>query len=200
MTAGFFLLSQGFRTFVYLVSPSLFLLSFCGFCAKITDEITDEIADGSRTIHADTPAPQNFLFILYLPLDFTLLLAYNKHVDKRGARPKEDTKMLMNAEMIKNIKQTAEYMNLRYDYDYIGVRVQEVPFELGSIDHNSHVWDDGDDTGVELDGICACTLDRLGSNNYFGDHVAIICGNDVEYGEDDGEIIIRDAEVVKVIC
>lgn len=108
--------------------------------------------------------------------------------------------MLMNAEMIKNIKQTAEDMDLRYDYDYIGVRVQEVPFELGSVDHNSHVWDDGDDTGVELDGICACTLDRLGANNYFGDHVAIICGNDVEYGEDDGEIIIRDAEVVKVIC
>ena len=196
MTAGFFLLSQGFRTFAYPVLHSLFLLRFCEFCVKITDEITD----GSRTIHADAPALQNFLFILYFPLDFTPLLAYNNRVNKRGAQPKEDTKMLMNAEMIKNIKQTAEDMDLRYDYDYIGVRVQEVPFELGSIDHNSHVWDDGDDTGVELDGICACTLDRLGANNYFGDHVAIICGNDVEYGEDDGEIIIRDAEVVKVIC
>mgnify|MGYP004658935355 CR=1 FL=1 len=27
-----------------------------------------------------------------------------------------------------------------------------------------------------------------------------ICGNEAEYGEDDGELIIRDAEVVKVIC
>nr|DAW41335.1 MAG TPA: hypothetical protein [Caudoviricetes sp.] len=56
------------------------------------DEIKDEIADGSRTIHADTPAPQIFLFILQFPLDFTLLLAYNKHVNKRGAQPRRKEK------------------------------------------------------------------------------------------------------------
>ena len=108
--------------------------------------------------------------------------------------------MMMNAEMIKNIKKIAEEMDLSWDYEFVGVRVQEQEFELGTIEHLSHVWDNGDDTGVELDGICVCSLDRLGANNYFGNHVAIICGNDVEYGEDDGEIIIRDAEVVKVIC
>ena len=88
--------------------------------------------------------------------------------------------MMMNAEMIKNIKKVAEEMDLSWDYEF--------------------VWDNGDDTGVEHDGICVCSLDRLGVNNYFGDHVAIICGNEAEYGEDDGELIIRDAEVVKVIC
>lgn len=108
--------------------------------------------------------------------------------------------MMMNAEMIKNIKKVAEEMGLSWDYEFVGVRVQEQDFELGTIEHLSHVWDNGDDTGVELDGICVCSLDRLGVNNYFGDHVAIICGNEVEYGEDDGELIIRDAEVVKVIC
>ena len=108
--------------------------------------------------------------------------------------------MMMNAEMIKNIKKVAEEMGLRWDYEFVGVRVQEQDFELGTIEHLSHVWDNGDDTGVELDGICVCSLDRLGVNNYFGDHVAIICGNEAEYGEDDGELIIRDAEVVKVIC
>ena len=108
--------------------------------------------------------------------------------------------MMMNAEMIKNIKKVAEEMDLSWDYEFVGVRVQEQEFELGTIEHLSHVWDNGDDTGVELDGICVCKLDRLGVNQYFGDHVAIICGNEAEYGEDDGEIIIRDAEVVKVIC
>lgn len=108
--------------------------------------------------------------------------------------------MMMNAEMIKNIKKVAEEMGLSWDYEFVGVRVQEQDFELGTIEHLSHVWDNGDDTGVELDGICACKLDRLGVNQYYGDHVAIICGNDAEYGEDDGELIIRDAEVVKVIC
>lgn len=108
--------------------------------------------------------------------------------------------MEMSADMIKNIKKIAEEMDLNRDYTYVGVRVQEQEFELGAIDHFSHAWDDGDDTGIELDGICTCKLDRLGRNQYFGDHVAIICGNEAEYGEDDGELIIRDAEVVKVIC
>lgn len=108
--------------------------------------------------------------------------------------------MKMTAEMITEIKNIVEDMDLAWNYEYIGVRVQEQEFEIGAIEHRSHVWDNGDDTGVELDGICACKLNRLGVNQYFGGHVAIICGNEAEYGEDDGEIIIRDAEVVKVIC
>jgi hypothetical protein len=108
--------------------------------------------------------------------------------------------MMMNAEMINTIKNIAEEMDLSWDYEFVGVRVQEQEFELGTIEHLSHLWDNGDDTSVELDGICVCSLYRLGANNYFGNHVAIICGNEAEYGEDDGELIIRDAEVVKVIC
>ena len=108
--------------------------------------------------------------------------------------------MKMTAEMIKEIKKIADDMDLTWDYEYVGVRVQEQAFELGSISHLSHVWDNGEDTGVELDGICVCDLDRLGHEHYFGDHVAIICGNEASYGEDDGELIIRDAEVVNVIC
>lgn len=107
---------------------------------------------------------------------------------------------MMSAEMIENIKKIAEEMDLSWDYEFVGVRVQEQEFELGTIEHLSHVWDNGDDTGVELDGICVCNLDRMGVNDYFGSHIAIICGNEAEYGEDDGELIIRDAEVVKVIC
>lgn len=61
--------------------------------------------------------------------------------------------MMMNAEMIKNIKKIAEEMDLSWDYEFVGVRVQEQDFELGTIEHLSHVWDNGDDTGVELDGI-----------------------------------------------
>lgn len=100
---------------------------------------------------------------------------------------------------IRAIKDTADEMGLSWDYEFVGVRVQEEGFDFGEIDHLSHVWDNGDDTGVELDGICACKLDRLGVNRYYGDHAAIICGNDAEYGEDDGEIIIRDAVVVKIL-
>lgn len=100
---------------------------------------------------------------------------------------------------IRAIKDAADEMGLSWDYEFVGVRVQEREFDLGEIDHLSHVWDNGEDTGVALDGICACKLDRLGVNRYYGNHAAIICGNEAEYGEDDGEIIIRDAVVVKIL-
>lgn len=108
--------------------------------------------------------------------------------------------MKLTHDMIQEIKDAAE--DLRWDYDAIGVRIQDdIPFELGPISHLSHVWDDGEDTGEELPGICTVNIDALsGSHIYFGDHVAIICGNCWEYGEDPGEIIISDPVVVRVIC
>lgn len=108
--------------------------------------------------------------------------------------------MKMTAEMIARIKNIVEDMDLAWNYEYIGVRVQTRAFEMGAISHLSHVWDNGDDTGVELDGISTCKVDRLGRTEYYGDHVAIICGNEADYGEDDGELVIRDAEVVAIIC
>ena len=47
--------------------------------------------------------------------------------------------MMMNAEMIKNIKKVAEEMDLSWDYEFVGVRVQEQEFELGTIEDLSHV-------------------------------------------------------------
>ena len=111
----------------------------------------------------------------------------------------------LTADMIPQINAIVEEMDLAWEYEYIGVRIQNPEFELGTIDHVSHRWDDGVDTGEELDGICTLSvkaLPRLRNllSGYIGEHVAIICGNYAEYGEDDGEIIIRDAEVVSIIC
>ena len=101
--------------------------------------------------------------------------------------------------MIACIKDAVASMDLEFAYEYIGVRVQEQPFELGEISHLSHVWVDGEDTGAELDGISVCDLDKLGLNCYMGQHAAIICGCNASYGEDVGEIIISDPVVVKVL-
>lgn len=108
--------------------------------------------------------------------------------------------MMFSIEMIDKIKSLIDELELDCEYDYIGVRVQDTPFELGPIEHLSHVWVDNEDTGEELHGICATRIDRLGANYYYGDHVAIICGYSAEYGEDVGEIIIEDAVVAAVIC
>lgn len=114
--------------------------------------------------------------------------------------------MKLNTAMISEIRNTIEVMNLDFEYDYIGVRVQEQPFELGKIDHMSKVWIEDVETAEYLNGICATSVDFLGlvfadcNGEYFGDHVAIICGNEAEYGTDVGEIIIRDAIVSAIIC
>lgn len=108
--------------------------------------------------------------------------------------------MKLTSEMIKKINEKVEELELEETYAYVGVRVQEVPFELGQIDHCSKVWVDGEETDEELDGVCATKLDKLTANEYFGDYVAILCGNSAEYGEDAGEIIISDAIVASIIC
>ena len=108
--------------------------------------------------------------------------------------------MKLTAEIVERVKGIANGL----DYDYIGFRVQEVPFSLGGMNHRSHVWDDGNDTGEELDGVCALDVrsmffrpSRYGE--YIGDYAAIVAGNYAEYGVDAGEIVISDPVVVEVI-
>ena len=88
------------------------------------------------------------------------------------------------------------------DYEKIAIRVQDVPFSIGPMDHCSHVWVDGEETEDLLDGICAqdiATIDQY-HNNYFGSHIALVAGNDYTYGEDYGEVIISDAVVIAILA
>lgn len=104
-------------------------------------------------------------------------------------------------EAIENIMNRIEEIRENSDYEYIGVRVQENEFVKGEILDNSFVWVDGEITDEELDGTCAVKLeDAELAKGYFGDHVAIIGGDYMEYGQDLGEIIIRDAEVLEVLA
>ena len=112
--------------------------------------------------------------------------------------------MKLTQKMIDRINSMIE--NLHDEYEYVGIRTQEEPFELGEMDHVSHIWVDGDDTGEELGGVSALSLTsktidwaKLAST-YYGDHVAIICGYSASFGDDDGEIIIEDPEVVEIIA
>ena len=104
-------------------------------------------------------------------------------------------------EAIENIKNRIDEIRENSEYDYIGVRVQESEFSEGEILDNSFVWVDGKMTDEELDGTCAVKLEDVDlAKGYFGDHVAIIGSNSMEYGQDLGEIILRDAEVLEVIA
>lgn len=104
-------------------------------------------------------------------------------------------------EAIKNIMNRTDEIKENSEYEYIGVRVQENEFAEGEILDNSFVWVDGEMTDEELDGTCAVKLeDAELANGYFGEHVAIIGSNSMEYGQDLGEIILRDAEVMEVLA
>ncbi len=115
---------------------------------------------------------------------------------------------MTKAELIAIIEEVIESTD--YAYNHYGVRTQEEEFSLGPITHLSKVWDDGDETEEELDGICATDAenhsavamhcsDNASSSHYFGGHIAILGCNNCDYGEDYGEIIMRDADVLRII-
>ena len=101
--------------------------------------------------------------------------------------------------MIERVKALAE--ELSWDYEKVCIRVQDVPFDMGPMDHRSHVWIDNEETEEELDGVCV--LDSAYADlakHYCGDHVAIIAGNEYSYGQDVGEISLQDAVVVEILA
>lgn len=107
---------------------------------------------------------------------------------------------MTKAEAIKNIMNRINEIKENAEFEYIGVRVQENAFTEGESLDNSFVWVDGEMTDEELGGTCAVKLeDAELANGYFGEHVAIIGSNSMEYGQDLGEIILKDAEVMEVL-
>lgn len=91
---------------------------------------------------------------------------------------------------------------LQEKYEFIGIRTQKVPFVLGPCDHRSNRWDDGTDTGEPLDGLCATNIQyyanyqhALVEYGYLTPHIAIVCGNEADEGEDPGELVIADPVV-----
>ena len=98
-----------------------------------------------------------------------------------------------------------EKLNYWYDetlYGYVGLRFQEEPMTAGEvIDHNSHVWDDNEDTEVELPGLCVLCKDAVDyvSRYDWMKHCAIVGYDDMEYGQDFGEHIARTPVVLEVL-
>ena len=106
-------------------------------------------------------------------------------------------------EAIENIMTRIEEIKNECEYERIGIRVQENEFTEGEMLGNSFVWIDGECTDEELDGTCAINLDDAKcaiENGYFGEHIALIAGDRFEWGQDEGEIIIKDAVVIEVIA
>lgn len=93
-------------------------------------------------------------------------------------------------------------------YAYIGIRIQETPEQIGStLTHVSHVWDDEDDTGELLPGVCALDYSEMLNlpplekefGGYPGEYVLILGSQHATAGGDPAEIIMRHPVVLECV-
>lgn len=91
----------------------------------------------------------------------------------------------------------------------MGIRSQNYPFTLGPMDWKSQIIDEnGDETGEYLGGVSATdvnarerymhTQEGYGFSAYPGDYVAILTSRRAFGGDDLGEIVMVDPEVVYI--
>lgn len=113
--------------------------------------------------------------------------------------------MKLTNEMIEKAKAAIEADE---KHEIFAIRTQDVPFEVGRIDHKSLVWIDGEMTDEKLDGICATVIDtndierslnRHNREGYCGEHIAILAGSYSMSGEDVGEIIMENPDVIAIL-
>ena len=116
-----------------------------------------------------------------------------------------------------------EIKNKLKGYSFLGIRTltDDENYKVGDTCRNSYDWDYENDTSsfntdpIELPGTCSVLvlfddLDEMTdeeiisklnkiSCNYVGEQAILIGGNAAEYGADENEIIIEDAEVIMIL-
>jgi len=122
----------------------------------------------------------------------------------------------LNVRRIEEIKWLLNHEVTNFDdYAHIGIRFEDRKHSVGDTCANSKGNPDRFDERSfpeygtaeyeeleELNGACAYSIRNFmpsESATYFTDHAYIVAGNNAEYGEDDGEIIIEDAVVLEVL-
>ena len=132
-----------------------------------------------------------------------------RYFKMENANVKKMKEVILN-EMIK-YKSSHEHERTFY-----GIRTDYNFYNEGDRVRNSYdcYWDNEEDT--MLDGTCATgcfptwydedDLDDIETainihkkNGYEGKYIYLICGNDYDYGDDEGEVILKNAVVVSVL-
>jgi hypothetical protein len=84
----------------------------------------------------------------------------------------------------------------------LGLRYDSRELELGEDVGDSYRWDDGEDTGEQLNGTCAIDASRNDALDLISDYkefgTLYLIGSQTHYdsGEDKGEIVITNAVVI----
>lgn len=92
-------------------------------------------------------------------------------------------------------------------YEFYGLRITGEALPVGEIAPESRVWIDGEITDELLDGtsavkVTASSIDRAMRmlSIYPGAHLSLLGSFAMTYGEDDGEIVMREAVVLASIA
>ena len=118
----------------------------------------------------------------------------------------------MKITKITELIELANSLEFETDYDKVALRIMDTDYDgydlqVGEIAPASWRWEDGDHTNDELNGTSAIDLDwlwtRKDGDHYFGAYsgrrVWILGSYYAEGGEDAGEIVMRDAEILQII-
>lgn len=101
------------------------------------------------------------------------------------------------------IRRRIEELKLKFADHYVwGVRFDVPGLKVGDVFPISRVWTDGEPTDETLLGT-ACIQDThlhcITSTNLYDGTCYIVCGEDMGYGQDCGEILIGECEVMAVV-
>lgn len=104
---------------------------------------------------------------------------------------------------IKSITEQIETLKAEFSEDLIwGVRFDNAGLEVGHIFDASREWADGELTGETLKGTCVLQDSHLhlirNGSDYPGTPY-IVCGYFVSYGEDTGEVVLSECEIMAVL-
>jgi hypothetical protein len=105
-------------------------------------------------------------------------------------------------EQMTAIKAQIDALKAEYSEEYVwGVRWDDADLSVGHIFPASRVWDDGDPTD-ELCSGTSCIQDThlrcISETNYYVGTAYIVCGLHAGYGEDPGEILMSECEIMAV--
>lgn len=97
----------------------------------------------------------------------------------------------------------------KQEFSYVGLRTVEKPMK-GKI-KNSSVWVEGSPTSKKLNGISATNVDHpkarimhklsehdqsWGTGVYYGDHTYVVGSHEADQGEDPGELVMKNPEII----
>lgn len=120
--------------------------------------------------------------------------------------------MVINNSEIKALTQSLDLATLRdeeiYEGACYGIRIEQRDYAVGDVLPPSRVWDENNVVdGEYLGGTSALALKHCAEpiapkdayTGYPGCRIYLVLGSMDQYGEDVGEVIIRDAKVVAVL-